>query len=200
LVDADGDPLDNPAINIEFDADGNYIFQPEVIDSADVDREYLEDVAEGLRLVNVFVNDDEFYKGATYVDWLDNFGITTAGKTGTSEYCDNIAIQRGWCRFEDIINRRVLPTHSWYVGYAPFDEPEIVVSVFIFNGGEGSAWAAPIACNVMAAYFEIGQYAEGLDEAAWADALSPANRACNSLTFNPILDSSLFSAPVFQPE
>jgi penicillin-binding protein 2 len=200
LLDADGDPLVNPAINIEFDADGNYIFQPEVIDSADVDREYLEDVAEGLRLVNVFVNEDEFYTGATYVDWLDNFGITTAGKTGTSEYCDNIAIQRGWCRFEDIINRRVLPTHSWYVGYAPFDEPEIVVSVFIFNGGEGSAWAAPIACNVMAAYFEIGQYAEGLDEAARADALSPANRACNSLTFNPILDSSLFSAPVFQPE
>ena len=71
------------------------------------------------------------------IGWSD-FGITTAGKTGTAEYCDNIAIDRGWCRFEDIVNNAVLPTHSWYVGYAPYENPEIVVSVFIFNGGEGS--------------------------------------------------------------
>ena len=183
LLDADGNLLDDPSFTVEFDEDGNYIFQPEVIDSVDVDRAFLEDVAAGLQLVNVLVDEDEFYTGATYVDWLDPLGITTAGKTGTAEYCDNIAIERGWCRFEDIINRRILPTHSWYVGYAPFEDAEIVVSVFIFNGGEGSAWAAPVACNVIAAYYGLGQYAEptiGED----GELVTNTERACQSLTFN----------------
>lgn len=188
LEDANGDPLVAPSINIKFDAAGNAVFQPQVIDALAVEREYIQVIQEGMKLVNTFVNEDEFYTGATYVDWLDDFGVTTAGKTGTSEYCDNIAIDRGWCRFEDIIQRRVLPTHSWYVGYAPYENPEIVVSVFIFNGGEGSAWSAPVACNVMAAYFGLGQYADGLTLQEWQDSVKPANRVCNSLTFNPIVD------------
>lgn len=160
VTDAAGRVIPN-TFNIRFDAQGNYIFQPEVIDSLDVDRKYLEVVAEGMRLVNKRFSEEEFYTGATYINWLEeDFGIVTAGKTGTSEYCDNIAIKRGWCRYEDITQRRVLPTHAFYVGYAPFDNPEIVVAVFVYNGGEGSAWAAPVACHVMAAYFKVGQYAD----------------------------------------
>ncbi|MCB9420897.1 MAG: penicillin-binding protein 2 [Ardenticatenaceae bacterium] len=188
LQDADGNPLNDPTYNVKFDSNGEYIYQPEVIDALSVDRQYIKVVQEGMRLVNTRIDDDTFYTGATYVDWLDEFGVTTAGKTGTAEYCDNIAIDRGWCRFEDIIQRRVLPTHSWYVGYAPYENPEIVVSVFIFNGGEGSAWSAPVACNVMAAYFGLGQYADGLTLQAWQDSVKPANRVCNSTTFNPIVD------------
>ena len=155
----------------------------------EVDREYIDVVADGMRLVNTRIDDEEFYTGATYIDWLDNFGLATAGKTGTSEYCDDIAIKRGWCRFEDIEQRRVLPTHSWYVGYAPFDDPEIVVSVFIFNGGEGSQWSAPVACHVMAAYFGLGQYADDLTLEEWQEALLPDNRACNyNGGINPVFD------------
>ena len=183
LLDADNNPLDDPTLTIEFDEEGNYIFRPEVIDSVGVDREYLEDVAEGLRLVNTRIDDEQFYTGATYVDWQDTFGVTSAGKTGTAEYCDNIAIERGWCRFSDIENRRILPTHSWYVGYAPFEDAQIVVSVFIFNGGEGSAWSAPIACNVMAAYFGLGQYSEPVvDEDG--ELITDFDPACRSSTFN----------------
>lgn len=155
LLDGDGNPLEGaPPVNVQFDENGEYIFQPEVIDSVDVDREYLEIVAEGMRRVN-----QEGGTAVTYVDWLDEFGITTAGKTGTAEFCDNIAIERGWCRFEDIARRRVLPTHAWYVGYAPFENPEIVVAAFVFNGGEGSQWAAPIVREFMAAYFQVDEYA-----------------------------------------
>jgi penicillin-binding protein 2 len=64
------------------------------------------------------------------------------------------------------------------VGYAPFDEPEIVVSAFVFNGGEGSAWAAPVACHVMAAYFGVGQYA---DPATFVDG-EPAEIACEPVS------------------
>lgn len=195
LQDAAGNPLVDPSISVEFDANGNTIFRPEVIDALAVDREYIRVIQEGMRLVNTRLDDDTFYTGATYTDWLDDFGVTTAGKTGTSEYCDNIAIDRGWCRYEDIVQRRVLPTHSWYVGYAPYENPEIVVSVFIFNGGEGSQWSAPVACNVMAAYFGLGQYADGLTLQEWQDSLRPTGRVCNSAFFNPIVDPLYPFAP-----
>ena len=159
VTDAEGNLLNNPSLNIQFDAQGNYIFQPEVVDAVDAAQENIQIVAEGMELVNVFIDEERFYTGATYVDWIDDVGINTAGKTGTAEFCDQIAITKGWCSFDDILNRRVLPTHSWYVGYAPYEEPEIVVSAFLYHGGEGSRWAAPVACHVMAAYFKLGQYA-----------------------------------------
>jgi penicillin-binding protein 2 len=133
------------------DSEGNVIqpFEPEVLNSVNVDRQWLDIVAEGMRRVN-----QEGGTAASFTEWLDEFGITSAGKTGTSEYCDNIAIKRRWC-----IEGQILPTHSWFVGYAPFENPEIVVAVFIFNAGEGSQWAAPVAREVMAAYFEVDSYA-----------------------------------------
>ena len=190
FTNAAGNPIDNPGINVEFDADGNYIFQPEVVDALAVDREYIQVVQEGMEMVNNRMSDVEFFTGATYVDWDElegQIGGATAGKTGTAEYCDNIAITRGWCRFEDIAQRRILPTHAWYVGYAPIDNPQIAVSVFIFNGGEGSAWAAPVACHVMAAYFGVGQYAVvrgNLTPEEAAEAELPT--VCNSTIFNPV--------------
>jgi len=184
VFDAEGNPLENPPFLVEFDENGNYIFQPEVIDAVDVDRDYLQVVAEGMLGVTQRVDDEEFGTGATYVDWLDNFGIQVAGKTGTAEYCDNIAIEKGWCSFDDILKRRILPTHSWFVGYAPYDDPEIVVAAFLYNGGEGSEWAGPVACNVMAAYFGIGQYAPQ-PELAEGEEAPPVEQACPTSYFNP---------------
>ncbi len=142
------------------DENGNIVqpFEPEVLNAVDVDREYLELIAEGMRLVNHREEQPDgsiqVFGTAGSVEWLDEYGIVTAGKTGTSEYCDNIAIERRWCKEGEI-----LPTHSWYVGYAPFDNPEIVVAAFIFNGGEGSEWAAPVVRDVMKAYFQLDQFA-----------------------------------------
>lgn len=187
IQDADGNVVDPPPFQVQFDEEGNYIYQPEVLGAVDVNREYLEVIAEGMKLVNVRIDDDEFFTGATYVDWLEE--VTVAGKTGTSEYCDQIAIERGWCSFDDILNRRVLPTHSWYVGYAPAEDPEIVVSVFLYNGGEGSQWAAPVACNVMAAYFGLGQYAPPtIDENG--ETVLPSEEVCARTglgIYNPVI-------------
>lgn len=146
-----GNALDASEVNVtvQFDADGNFIFQPQVVEAVNVDRDYLNVIAEGMWLVN-----QPGGTGTGYVSWFEEFGITSAGKTGTAEYCDNIAIKRGWC-----IEGRILPTHSWYVGYAPYENPEIVVACFVFNGGEGSQWAAPAVREVMAAYFGVDAYA-----------------------------------------
>mgnify|MGYP002713010880 CR=1 FL=1 len=181
VFDANGDPIENPPFVVEFDENGNYIYQPEVVDALEVDAEYLEVVQDGMRIVNEFVDSEQFGTGATYVDWLDNFGIVTAGKTGTAEFCDNIAIEKGWCDFDFIAQRKILPTHSWYVGYAPYDNPEIVVAAFLYHGGEGSRWAAPVACHVMAAYFGVGQYAQQPPLAEGEEA-PPVEDACHTFS------------------
>lgn len=196
LTDSEGNPLQDPSINVQFDAEGNYIFQPEVVDTLAVDRDYIRVVQEGMRMVNQHPSENDFGTGATYIEWasLEAAGIPTAGKTGTAEYCDNIAIKRGWCRFEDIAQRRILPTHAWYVAYAPFDDPEIAVSVFIFNGGEGSAWATPIACHVIAAYFGVGQYSSLMGDLTPEEAAAQPT-VCNSILFNPELPQFDFGGP-----
>lgn len=75
--------------------------------------------------------------------------IAVAGKTGTAEYCDDVASALGKCRFGS------WPTHAWTLSYAPFDDPEIIILAFAYNGGEGGSVAAPIVARVMQAYFEL---------------------------------------------
>ena len=43
--------------------------------------------------------------------------VEVAGKTGTAEYCDNIANALNLCVPGQ------WPAHAWYVGYAPYDAP-----------------------------------------------------------------------------
>ena len=47
------------------------------------------------------------------------------------------------------------PTHAWTVAYAPYDNPEIAVVAFVYNGGEGASVAGPIVRQVLDAYFEL---------------------------------------------
>lgn len=73
--------------------------------------------------------------------------VNEGGKTGTAEYCDNIAFPQGLC----IPGR--WPSHAWYVGYAPFEDPEIIVVAFLYNAGEGSQRAMPVVREVLDYYF-----------------------------------------------
>jgi len=75
--------------------------------------------------------------------------IAIAGKTGTAEYCDDVALKANQCQFG------AWPTHSWTLSYAPYDDPEIVVMAFEYHGGEGATVAAPVVARVLKAYFEL---------------------------------------------
>jgi penicillin-binding protein 2 len=75
--------------------------------------------------------------------------IAVAGKTGTAEYCDDVARKLQQCQFGS------WPTHAWTLAYAPFDDPEIIILAFAYHGGEGGTVAAPIVARVMQAYFEL---------------------------------------------
>lgn len=75
--------------------------------------------------------------------------ISVAGKTGTAEYCDNVAREAKKCEFGS------WPTHAWTLAYAPYEDPEIIVMAFAYNGGEGASVAAPIVARVIKGYFEL---------------------------------------------
>lgn len=75
--------------------------------------------------------------------------VAVAGKTGTAEYCDEIAGPLGLCRPGN------WPAHAWFVGYAPYEQPEILVQAFVYNGGEGSAVSLPIVVETLEAYFRL---------------------------------------------
>jgi len=75
--------------------------------------------------------------------------VQVAGKTGTAEYCDNVAQSRNLCQ------PGAWPSHAWYVSYAPYDNPEIAVLAFVYNGGEGAVTATPIVKQVLEAYFDL---------------------------------------------
>jgi penicillin-binding protein 2 len=64
-------------------------------------------------------------------------GITVAGKTGTAQNA------------QDAIN-----DHAWFVGYAPAEDPKIVVAVMLEFGGHGSR-AARIATRIIEHYLKV---------------------------------------------
>jgi penicillin-binding protein 2 len=111
-----------------------------------VKPETVEAVRQGTRLA---VTDPTF--GTLYdiynIDY--KLPIAIAGKTGTAEYCDDVARKAQQCDFGK------WPTHSWTLSYAPYEDPEIIVVAFAYHGGEGASVAAPIVARVIKAYFEL---------------------------------------------
>ena len=66
---------------------------------------------------------------------LQDVVVSVAGKTGTAQWST------------------VKPPHAWFTGFAPYDKPQIVITILIEQGGEGSAVAVPIAQEVLDWYF-----------------------------------------------
>ncbi len=79
----------------------------------------------------------------------DGTPVLIAGKTGTAEYCDDIAFSRGLCAFG------AWPAHAWFTSYTSYGDPEFLVVAFVYNGDEGSVHALPIAAKVMEAYYRL---------------------------------------------
>lgn len=145
-----------------IDANGNVVrgFEPEYRDiREDIrqywERKYGEPYPETLDTTLAYVQ--EGMRGAATMEGGTSLAaqqeylpyVTVAAKTGTAEFCDNIAAELDQCRPGD------WPAHAWFMLYAPYENPEISVIAFIYNGGEGSAVALPVASRVADAYFKL---------------------------------------------
>lgn len=67
--------------------------------------------------------------------------VAVAGKTGTAQWASN------------------KPNHSWFTGFAPYEDPSIVVTVLMEEGGDTSL-AIPIARDIVSWWFSPENSAE----------------------------------------
>jgi penicillin-binding protein 2 len=71
-------------------------------------------------------------------------GVTVAGKTGTAQTREF---------HSDADRKRRDRDHAWFAGFAPVEEPQVVIVVFVEHGGLGGQAAAPLAREVLKAIF-----------------------------------------------
>jgi penicillin-binding protein 2 len=81
-------------------------------------------------------------------------GIEFCGKTGSAQVISNEGKQRAGHSSD-------LNDNAWFVGYAPRRDPEIVVSVLVQGGMHGASAAAPVARDIIKAYYDKKARQEG---------------------------------------
>ena len=135
-------PLQVAAFTAVF-ANGGKLYEPHVVDSYTVQGveqsvtprvlneqaaspEAIEIVRQGLRETVVSGSGRR----------LSSLPVAVAGKTGTAQ----------WHSEKE--------NHAWFTGFAPYEDPEIVVTVLVEQGGEGSAVAVPLAYDIVNWWFE----------------------------------------------
>jgi penicillin-binding protein 2 len=129
-------------------ANRGYYFTPHIIKSIEgqkipesfttpkytsIDQEHFEPVIEGM--LNV-------YKYGT-AKWIQIPGINIAGKTGTAE---------NFTRVDGV--RMQLTDHSIFVAFAPVENPQIAIAVFVENGYWGNRWAGRVAGLMIEKYLK----------------------------------------------
>jgi penicillin-binding protein 2 len=147
---ANGGTLYRPQlVKATTDESGNVLAElpPEVNGQVPVSPMNLQVIREGMRL--------SVTSGLNNCARPDISLLEMAGKTGTAEYPELIDPTR---TDYDPANIRIR-SHSWFVGFAPYDAPEIEVLVLVEGSGDlndGSATiAVPAVTEIMQAYYNV---------------------------------------------
>ncbi|OOB80040.1 MAG: hypothetical protein BEN19_07025 [Epulopiscium sp. Nuni2H_MBin003] len=94
----------------------------------DIDPSYIEEIHQGMLRVTQG-------SAGTSRNLFSDFPIDIAGKTGTAQEASH--------------------THSWFAGFAPADNPQIVVVTTVYNEDNLGSFGSQIAKDVFASYFNI---------------------------------------------
>ncbi len=119
-----------------LDADGNIIkvTKPVVLEKIGISEKTTNIIKEGMLEVT---NDPV---GTAY-SVFKNFPVLSGGKTGSATFNDLTQTALG------------RTSYGYYIGFAPYDKPEIAVCAVVFDGGHGG-YAAPVAKAVYEQYFK----------------------------------------------
>jgi len=112
---------------------------PEIMRVLDIDPAILGEIKRGM----IGVVEDKRGTGKRAA-LPETSGIRVGGKTGTAQ----VASRESGLDHED---------HAWFAGFAPADNPRIVVVSLIENGGHGGEVAAPVTRKVLMRYFGISE-------------------------------------------
>lgn len=125
---ANGGILYEPHLAAEIFIEGGKIIrkiEPKIIRQGFIAADKLAIIREGMRETVTY--------GSARL--LNNLPFSSAGKTGTAQ----------WSSIKD--------THAWYIGFAPYENPEIAFAILVEEGGEGSSVVTPIAFDLLKWYF-----------------------------------------------
>lgn len=125
---ANGGTLYSPKIVKKIFVDENNVvkdYSPEIIRQNFISPENMEIVRKAMRQT---VTDGS-------ARFLNDLPFEVAGKTGTAQWSS------------------VKANQAWFTGFAPYNNPEIAITVLIEEGGEGSSVAVPVAKEVLRCYF-----------------------------------------------
>ena len=111
---------------VHSDTKKNEEIQPVIIRENFISKQNLRIVREGMRQT---VTDGSAKQMGT-------LEVQTAGKTGTAQFGNEGKL------------------HSWYVSFAPYDNPQIAMAVLVEGGGEGHTWAVPATREIYRWYFD----------------------------------------------
>ena len=76
---------------------------------------------------------------------FSKFPIPVGAKTGTAQHTVINPVTGE--KYDDF---------AWFVGFAPYDDPEIAVATVIFQGGSGG-YAGPMVRDIIAEYFGLNK-------------------------------------------
>ncbi len=122
--------------------------EPEVIKRVRMKPEHVEFVKRAMQGVNKEGTGARAFAGAPY---------TSGGKTGTAQV---VAIKQNEKYDESKVAERHRD-HSWFIAFAPVENPKIALAVIVENGGFGARAAAPIARATLD-YFLLGKRPAGM--------------------------------------
>jgi len=115
------------------DNDGNIVLEkkPEIGGKLEVSKGTFDIIKRGMKAVTS--------TGGTAYSAFSDFPISVGGKTGTAQW--------------DLSKT----PHGWFVAFAPYDDPEIAISVFIEQAGSGGSTGGPVARKIMEKYFHLNE-------------------------------------------
>lgn len=136
-----GKPIDVSIVKSVIDVNGNQISKEEITkfvnaklglekqekEDLNIKKENLEAILKGMKGVTS-------EEGGTAYSTFADFNIGLGGKTGSAQ---------------TDVNGKV---NGWFVGFAPYDEPEVAVVVLVENAGSGS-YTAEVARDILQEYF-----------------------------------------------
>lgn len=122
------------------DSDGNLIYQtqPEVMDKVDINQDYLQSIKKGM--FDVINGPKGKNSGGAAFKGLN---VQTGGKTGSATFLEG--------GLQEQLGRNAF---GWFVNFAPYDDPEIVVVTVIFDGHFGR-FDGPVNRAVTEEYFKL---------------------------------------------
>ena len=124
IINSDGTQV--PKSEIEQFVNNKLGITEENTEELQISEQTIKAVLEGMKSVTT----DE---GGTAYSTFSDFNIIVGGKTGSAETTSG-------------------DVNAWFVGFAPFDNPEIAVVVVVENGGHGS-YTAEVVREIIAEYF-----------------------------------------------